>query len=542
VTETTASEVARAIKLDGFSPKIRAGGIDFHGRIKVRDFEFAVRLEYESLEFDRPPWVFLENAEILDGRVLPHVDASGQICAVDRRRYVADRYLAPQQARGIIKRVADLLNEGLTAYAEAEIIEEFTRYWGGPEVHVNFGPFDGFAEPEETDKAGWFFKKARGPSWAKADSAVVLACEKPLSFRENDRRPDTLEMALHWLDCQEPRLSTKALDGLAALGPADPRVILHAPNGVVSFKLLVSRRGAAQVRAIRTLGAWSRLLRGPFGRELRIVRERGVRIDMDYVLGSNGEQGTAALSGKHVVLVGCGAIGGYLSLVLAQLGAGLGGGSLALVDGDHLNHRNIARHRCGLDKVGLRKATACKREIEQSFPDLSVTALDRDVSSLKNRVMRAELAIDATGEQGVGEMLNAWRLERQLASEVAPDMLHVWVEGNGAAVQTYFSSDPAFGCYHCLQPDHNAPSRFPIMRSDAAQPMTTGCGELAFNPYGPSAPMAAASLAAQHAADWARGAPRELLRSIRLNYKDTQERKPTNPTKSPACPACAGHA
>jgi molybdopterin/thiamine biosynthesis adenylyltransferase len=301
---------------------------------------------------------------------------------------------------------------------------------------------------------------------------------------------------------------------------------------------VVAARGVKFIGAIKTPQAWSKLLHGKFGMDLPILRFQGRRVDTDYVLGTNGADGTPALAGRSVVLVGCGAIGGFLAFALAQLGAGAGGGRLLLIDDDKLSARNTARHRLGADKIDTNKAEACKAAIDAALPGLASAALPMKVEQARAQVLAGDLVIDATGEQAVGDLLNAWRLEIA-EGQHAPDMLHVWIEGGGAAVQSYFSSDPAFGCFRCLQPDLSQPARYTALKPGGSAPVATACGEAPFSPYSPAAPMAAASLAAAHARNWALGAPRPLLRTLRLDYDDTVERKPVNPTRNERCPACA---
>lgn len=533
MTASVAARVASALALDGFTPRVRAGGLSFRGTVDLRGTPIPIRLDYDGLEFSSPPTVYVEDPSLLGDRVVPHLDEKHELCAVNARQYVADRYLAAGQARGIVLRIKEVLEDGLHLKATSEVAEEFPSHWGGAVVHIDFAPFDGTAE--FTDAVGGRrFQRSKSPNRSAANRAVVLTTATKLSFGPEQNRPATLGEAVAWARAWDPALCERMFAGLVAVSPLNPYVLICAPNGIVGFELNVVSRGPKLARVLTTRGAWSRLLRGNFGRNLPIRRVQGRRVDMDYILGTNSRTDKAPLAGKGIVLVGCGAIGGFLSLALAQLGAGLDGGSLTLVDDEVLDDRNIARHRLGSDSTGMPKAEGCEKEIKRTLPGLSLRAVVQKVQYCRTRLDAADLVIDATGEQAVGEMLNAWRLDGGTF-----DLLHVWVEGNGAAVQTYLSSDDEFGCYRCLQPDHAAAPRFPVLRPDADLTLATGCGDAPFSPYGPAAPLAASALASKHAADWASGHPRHLLRTIRLDYGETQERKPANPTRSPACPACA---
>lgn len=531
---TVAARVTAALALDGFTPRVRAGGLSFRGTVELRGAAIPLRLDYEGLDFSSPPTVVVERPELLGDRVVPHLDERDVLCVFNARQYVADRYLAAEQARGIIARAAEVLEEGLQARGVAEVAEEFPSHWGGTVVGIEFDLFEGTAEACRDSRGALTFRRRKGLGRSVQNAALVLKTAVPLSFRADQQRPTTLGEAVAWARSWDADLGERMFKGLVALSPRNPYVFLYAPNGVIGFELDVASKGPKVASVLTTRGGWATLLRGSFGRNLPIRRVHGRRVDMEYVLGTNSASGTAPLAGKNIALVGCGAIGGYLSVALAQLGAGLAGGTLTLVDDEVLDNRNVARHRLGSDSIGLAKAEGCRKEIDRTFPGLKVAPIIHKAQDCRVRLSFADLVIDATGEQAVGDMLNAWRLEG------APfALLHVWVEGNGAAVQSYFSSDPEFGCYRCLQPDHAAAPRFPVLRPDADLTMATGCGEAPFSPYGPAAPMAASALASQHAADWASGHPRWLLRTIRLDYEETQERKPANPTRSSACPACA---
>ncbi|WP_421934400.1 ThiF family adenylyltransferase [Phenylobacterium sp.] len=537
--ETVAARVARALELDGFRPQVSPQGLSFRGALQVRAQRIVVRLDYDGTEFAHPPAIFIENPDALGMGVFPHLDEDGKLCAVDQRQFVADRYRAAELARGIVRRAALVLEKGQLPSAVAEIAEEFPRHWGGHTISVEFGPFDGFAEPFADQNDKMRLRRSGEPILPPKTGAVVVATSTPLSFRAGQRRPQTLAEVLAWADTWDSSLRVRLVERLAAVGPTDPYAVIHAPNGIVGFQLLVSSRGTNQVAAITRPSTWAKLLQARFGLALPIKRLQGIRVDTPYILGTNSHDGSAPLSGKRVVLVGCGAIGGFLSVALAQLGAGLSTGVLTLIDPEKLADRNVARHRNGIDRAGLAKAIGCKQAIDLALPGLSVVALERSVERCRHQVNSADLVIDATGEQGISEMLNAWRLAERAEGKAGPDLLHTWVEGNGAAVQSFLGSDPEFGCYRCLHPDHLKEPRFPVLRPDADITLATGCGETPFSPYGPAAPMAASALAAHHATDWARGHGRPLLRTIRLSYAETQERKPTNPPRSALCPACS---
>jgi molybdopterin/thiamine biosynthesis adenylyltransferase len=524
------------LKLDGFQMKVTASGLSFRGSVKVREVNVCLRLEYTNTSFTEPPKVFVENPEVLGVGVIGHLDDEDQLCVVDPREYVADRYVLAEHARGLVRRAAAVLEESLVARANPEgMLAEFPRYWGGAVFRVRFGPMNGRVVADTSKD--WLELVPTGLRGVGSNGGIAFSVvsERRLSFRKGQTRPNTLGQALRWAREWDPSLSDRLVAGLVEAGPTDAFAVIYAPNGVVGFQTKIP---PATARAIRRPAAWTKYLNAKISQGIEIERHQGVRVDTKYILGTNSLSGVPPLAGRNVTLIGCGAVGGFLSFALAQFGAGLEGGCLTLVDSEQLDPRNVARHRLGSESVGHNKAVACRKAINQAIPDLNVSALPLKVENLKSQALRADLLVDATGEEAIGDLLNEWRLERASSVEASGAILHVWVVGNGAAAQTYFSSEPGYACFRCLRPNRGDPERFPVVRDNVAPILSHGCGEASFSPFGPAAPMAAAALASEHSVDWALGRPKPLLRTIRLSYDQTQERKPTNPSKHERCPAC----
>lgn len=529
--------VVAALGADGFILKLGTAAAVFRGSVMVGVHAVDLRLVYEDLEFAVPPRVFVDNPEVLGRPVLPHLDEAGELCVVESRAYVADRYHAAGQARGLVARAVEVLIHGLTRHATAEIAAELPAHWGGKLFEVDggalVGPLQSLSEPGKGLRVGLRTK----PSQPMVGVAVTTAAA--LSFSESQARPDTLQALLDWLHAWDPALESAVLSGFGDAGANDPVILIQAPNGVIGARLLVSGQGARRIKALARSGGWRRVLSGPFGRGLRIERLRTSRSDLAHALERNGD-GAMPLAGKQIAVIGCGSIGGFFARSLAQLGAGFGGGRLLLIDDETLSIGNIGRHVLGMPHVGKLKVAGCRALILADLPDCALTARGFAVQSQRSLVSGMDLICDATGEQSVSEMINAWMIEARRAETDFPEVLHTWIEGAGAAAQTFFSSDPAFACLRCLTPDHEALPRFSPLRDSTGTVLVGACGEQPFTPYGPAAPMTAAALAVQHAADWAQGRPRPLLRTLRLDWTATREIKPTNPDPSPRCPACQG--
>ena len=87
-----------------------------------------------------------------------------------------------------------------------------------------------------------------------------------------------------------------------------------------------------------------------------------------------GENSTATLAGKNVILFGLGGVGSYTAEALARAGIG----RLTIVDNDTVSLTNINRQLCALHTtVGNPKVEVVKERILDINPDCEVTALQK---------------------------------------------------------------------------------------------------------------------------------------------------------------------
>jgi molybdopterin/thiamine biosynthesis adenylyltransferase len=242
----------------------------------------------------------------------------------------------------------------------------------------------------------------------------------------------------------------------------------------------------------------------------------------------------ADLRDKHIKLVGCGAIGSYLAQSLVRLGAGLGRGSLTLVDPDTLQPENLGRHLLGYPALFKQKAHALRDELLRQFPLAKIESVAKSVVDHQT-LFSADLVIDATGEESVSELLNGWRIDRKTSMPI----LHTWIKGNGECVQALWADRSGTGCYRCLKPtddQHYRQDRFPVL-NEAPQKRQIGCH--AFTPYAVSSPMQAAALAIDTVIDWIKGDPSPRFRTRSIENADVRRVKNQDISRLESCPACS---
>lgn len=191
-----------------------------------------------------------------------------------------------------------------------------------------------------------------------------------------------------------------------------------------------------------------------------------------------------------------------------------------------------------MPNIGEAKAHALKAELFRGFPDANIQPVDADAGSYLSNLDGSDLVIDATGEEALSFSINHYFV-RLRAQGTAPDVLHVWLFGNGDAGQAILVTDFEHACLKCQRPVadgkwHNDPMKGGVK----AVPTPAACGEGLYIAYGVAAPVMAAALALQLALDWNSGHPEPLLRTIRVNPKSTIEVKNKSPSYSEGCPAC----
>jgi hypothetical protein len=242
------------------------------------------------------------------------------------------------------------------------------------------------------------------------------------------------------------------------------------------------------------------------------------------------------LSNKNIFLIGCGAIGSYLSHTLVKLGAGTGGGILQLIDFDTLQPENLGRHLLGYPSLFKHKSKALAEELFKQFPFSNIQySVDNIASYPKNKLFNSTLVIDATGDEAVSEFLNKTRLD--LNTKVP--LMHVWIKGNGDCVQALWTDNSGGGCFRCLKstdPLHYRQDRFPVLKTHPERRHYRGCH--AFTPYAVASPIQAAALATDLLSAWLQGDPSPKFRTRSVETANVRQVKNQNITKIQGCAAC----
>jgi molybdopterin/thiamine biosynthesis adenylyltransferase len=156
------------------------------------------------------------------------------------------------------------------------------------------------------------------------------------------------------------------------------------------------------------------------------------------------------LAERRILLVGCGAVGGYIAVALARAGIG----TLTLVDFDLFELENTYRHVCGMAWRGWRKVQGLKQELERLVPYVHVNThqgkLERLLVESPELVGQHDLVISAIGNPTIELMLN----ERIWSDRSGPPAIFAWLEPLGLGGHVLLThtpgGQPARGCLECL--------------------------------------------------------------------------------------------
>lgn len=251
------------------------------------------------------------------------------------------------------------------------------------------------------------------------------------------------------------------------------------------------------------------------------------------------------LLNTRILLIGLGAIGGYMADSLTKLGAGLKS-DFVLADNDILEVDNIGRHVLGFEYCGNSKAFAiCVYLQKQSFFQLEkIRAEFKNVSSYDIQFFSKnnfDLVIDATGSIEVQEFLN--ETMHKLSKEKRPILQHLWIVGNGECVQGLWISPEKQaeygGCIFCLGTSASGlhEEYLPVKELDSEQRIGV-CS--AFTPYAVSGGMMAASLGINMILEWLETGQVKNNYQTRYNSSYSQTKlNDFNLTAYQQCPFCS---
>ncbi len=553
ISRESLGKVLRSLHERGFVQLPSRHGVrQFDGVLSCNRGDVKIRLSIEDWDFTRYP--VIEILEVPEGapRLIPHISASGWFCYLADGSVVLDRF-APEGAVAQCLQIAtDELNRLLEdpRYREGELQTEFGASWSigqqpepvpatlgtiGPSSVVADAYFMGDPDKEwlliscDVEEPERLARVMNLPPPRGVQKCWVLRSDQLPSVGHSGV-PTTIGQLFSWLKSWDLGLHREFQQRLGKEHFKKPGVLIvvvHCPAGWFGFsfeldKTLVVGFGRRpldlrqQLHTRRSSTSLTRLTLAEIG--------------PDFIHGRN--LNFPSLRDKRIVLIGCGAIGGYLAEGLVRLGAGTGTGELMLVDSDVLAPGNLGRHTLGMNALRQTKVSALASRLDLEFPHARVTPQNRATRLPADLV--GDLVVNATGEEALSEAVNFHRLG--LPEYRRPPTLHVWVTGEGACVQALWVDEQKYACFRCLRcNDAKRSKRFDLgLGGDGLRVL--GC--TAFTPYAVSAPMSAAALALDMVAAWMSGDVSPRFRTRAVEGAEIRMPKNADVRPLPGCPAC----
>jgi molybdopterin/thiamine biosynthesis adenylyltransferase len=554
VADGLRARIHEALTHRGFAPDFSVPGRHgYAGVIDRGNLDIPVRIDVQDLDFVDLPVIAIDRSYRLPSRAVPHLGQDREICYFAKGTIVPDRYDPGGAVLMCLDRAEKVIRDAIRGRSDIDFADEFAAYWNAtsmllldlPADHV--GPATAYFVVLGSDesltrvlalKSTWALRMHRGPKNVAriTEPALVVRMDRPLTLDPSGSWPPADLAAINrWLDYAAPEHVGAIERFMAGIEGHSAILAMRTPNGVYGWRMEVPRR----FRTTEFLKTRRVVLPDVLRRHAALVGIERLAFDeagIAHIYGRN--MGSRMnLTGKKILLVGCGTIGGFLAQQLAQSGAGAGSGYMTLADSETLRTANIGRHLLGVPYLDRNKAEACAEFLNAQLPGLAIEAHGGDVRKLRKPPTGYDLVIDATGEEALSFALNARAISERPKS---PPHLFVWLLSNGVAAQAILTGEPDRACLKCLNPAIGGEPRFRILRDPGKMEIGSNlaCADPHYIPYPVSRSVAAAALACDLVLDWANGDPGHRLRNHVFDHKAAFRVESSSPAPSKSCPAC----
>ncbi|WP_299734242.1 E2/UBC family protein [uncultured Endozoicomonas sp.] len=528
----------------------------FEGYLPVKNLQVPICIKLEDCDFIQAPKIYLlDDRPKAFQKPLPHVSSDGELCYLEREEVYLDPSKPVKVIRSLLAKAADTLTHILNGNLDNDVPREFLAYWGAK----MYGSLVSGVTSSHSYKlvTAVFYDRLNNQReeilvGGAADINRMLkvwGCETDINhhsclcFKLNkepvipweDRVSWSIETwpgFLSWLKTNDQSLYDRLLNALSmkenrkrTLG-----VIFSSEAGEWGFILtLLQEKLFHELKNLPPTHYRKRIQNSK--RLLRFEKVSLRRAHQQHIVSRN-LPSSASFMGKRIAIIGAGTIGSGLLRLLAQCGAGVGGGRLTIFDNGVLDASNLGRHYLDAGYLYCTKSSACAHKLSQEFPSIDVVAKQYNWSETE-AFDKYHLIIDATGFEGFSEQLNRRWVQQNLSIKDT-SLLHIWIEGHGESVRGLWNQKGG-ACYRCLRLPDGQP-RFPLRNDTVQVRRSYACGE-SFQPYLPSAPNHAAALCLDMLYEWLQGDTRYTFKSMAL--KATTRVFPNKKlSQVKGCPVC----
>jgi len=464
------------------------------------------------------PNVFVPNAEKWFLKI-PHVDRAGTLCIYPPHT-VLDQFNCGEAVLAMVERGAELMEEGFSGNNQDEFVRETEGYWTQLNEPPNLIAASKMSGPSRWLKAAWLKENV--------DLVVAENTEELLPWFSAlaGRRPARgFDVAFVWRD--EPmrphdypaantdifRLVDEA--GLDDPGTAAARarrspffVIIAFETGSGIGAISASVRGFEQpVTGFRPKSITGEMLAARWGSR-RCGRHIVNRANPDWLHWRGGaDQERTSIAAAKVMIVGCGAVGADVAMLLAKAGIR----KFTLVDREIMKWENIGRHLLGARWVGKAKAAALAHALSSHFPhiktEISFDGIEAICRNHGETLAKFDLIICMTANWMGESALNFWA--RRFSAKA---IIYGWLEPHGLAGHGLLVTG-AGGCLACGR-DEGGRVRDKVIEWEELPIMKVpACGGW-FTPYGAIDSGPAKEMMAQLALDFLMGAAGESTHRV----------------------------
>lgn len=441
------------------------------------------------------PEIFLRNRS----KLLAHVGYNGTICVSDNQGLSLDPDRRPEIVAFTVLKAYDLLEKwdaNESANSE-EFYNELEGYWLGlpgsiraratVEVDGKDRLIVGFIK-SENGTSKWYFTEREGQSLLD-NSTKGLASHRALYIHLSEPIAPPIhpeKLGVVFINAVYNRLSTEQIrlwDQLIGPSKNNPKRIAL----LVSFPRL---QGGFSLVGV-SFGAKA----GKLDISAKVTPLTVRRYTSTYMR----ERGGASLEllGKHVVVLGCGAVGAVIADTLASAGVG----HLTLVDGDQFSEDNVFRHIINPIWIDFYKVLGLRYELLSRYPGISVTAVSKWAHDWFK-------AANFDNIDAVVVAIGLPTVERDFSSALRSNvkkrlpMLFTWLEPLDLGGHSVVVWTDGPGCLDCLYRDEEGQDslkgRTAFLEPDQqVSKNLTGCSSI-FVPYGALQSRRTALMAAEH--------------------------------------------
>lgn len=541
-------ELTGQLSLHGFKLTNQVKSLVYEGIIKCKNIDIPIQVVVDP-NLIYLPQIILQERPVNLPSVCAHIGADNKVCYAQQGFAFIDRYSPVSSVLQCINLAADLVQNLMSGDSTSDTEDEFEYYWNGSPLLVDLNIINSGINNVVAIKIKYgdknLFLLCPSIEYAKNKYELRLQTDEiyqPLIFFIDAKSPPKVS-SVNWpiLNLNDFSRWVKEYDN--SIYTQFRTALIDWSSTKSNYMFLLIRHDVAWygvgfkrpvMRKYKYGSEFLNAILSKHSKAIKIDKYQPLRVDEKYIVERNNLGGDKTLKGKNILLIGCGAIGGFLASYLVRAGAGHFDGCLYLIDDDILTPGNLGRHYLGFYDLLNSKVESIAKRLKYEHPGVNVEPLIMKGEDFNN-FNEMDLIIDATGVEGFSNWLN----EQFLNIAGFPPVIYSWVVGNGIAAQSFLQNSRAEACYKCLNlSDQNSPQSLLKKGLSTEITVTAGC-DSTFVPYSQNAVTHAASLTSQHVYELCNENITDRLKSVVLNFSKAKTPPKNDPSKLRYCPACS---